>query len=100
MPIVSTPKLKLPNPDRRAYLDYMPGSDIPVIHHVRTWRPDAVLVRAPTHQLALFVDINNDPEEAENRIGGRGEVDMLELLKIALADLEAPEEQLERLGLG
>ena len=45
-------------------------------------------------------DIDNDPEETENRLGGRDETDMLELLRTALADVEAPEEQLERLGLG
>ena len=44
MPIVSTPKLKLPNPDRRAYLDYMPRFRHP--RHsstVRTRRPAALV---------------------------------------------------------
>ena len=31
MPIPTMPSVRLPNPDKRAYLDYMPGSDIPVI---------------------------------------------------------------------
>ena len=31
MPVHSMPDLKLPRPDRNAYLDYMPGSDVPVI---------------------------------------------------------------------
>ncbi len=101
MPIVSAPKLKLPNPDRRAYLDYMPGSDIPVIR-----QPFAAgdplpywCARQPINWHCLY-DIDNDPEETENRLGGRDEADMLELLKTALANVEAPVEQLERLGLG
>ncbi|MCZ6619521.1 MAG: sulfatase [Gammaproteobacteria bacterium] len=100
MPIVSAPRLKLPNPDRRAYLDYMPGSDIPVIR--QPYEPGDGLpywcAQQPINWHCLY-DIDNDPEEAENRLGGREEADMLELLKAALADVEAPEEQLQRLGI-
>ena len=31
MPIPTMPDLRLPRPDRRATLDFMPGSDVPVI---------------------------------------------------------------------
>ncbi|MCH8142187.1 MAG: sulfatase, partial [Proteobacteria bacterium] len=55
--------------------------------------------RQPINWHCLY-DIDNDPEETENRLGGRDEADMLELLKTALANVEAPLEQLERLGLG
>jgi hypothetical protein len=40
-----------------------------------------------------------DPDEQENRAGEQAELDMAELLRTALVELEAPNEQLERLGL-
>jgi arylsulfatase A-like enzyme len=98
--------VRLAPPDRRARLDFMPGTDIPVIRQPF----------APGDRLPLWVghgavdahflfDLAEDPGEEENLAGGgdrRGsvvEADMVELLRHALKDVEAPEEQLERLGI-
>ena len=45
-------------------------------------------------------DVSVDPDERENRVGEAAEGTMQELLRTALHDLEAPAEQLQRLGLG
>jgi arylsulfatase A-like enzyme len=94
--------VRLPPPDRRARLDFMPGSDIPVIR-----QPFAPGDRLPfwvgsgavdTH---FLFDLDEDPGEDRNLAGGGGadEADMLEFLRVALRDVEAPDEQLERLGV-
>ncbi len=90
----------LPPPDRRATLGYMPGSDIPVIRQpfapgdmlpmwAATGRPDE-------HHV---YDVSVDPDEQENRHGEAVEDELAELLRTALADVQAPEDQLARLGL-
>ena len=40
-----------------------------------------------------------DPDEQENRVGERVETEMIELLRTGLASVDAPAEQLVRLGL-
>jgi hypothetical protein len=40
-----------------------------------------------------------DPEEDENLVGTRAETDMAEVLRVALKEVDAPDEQLLRLGL-
>ena len=45
-------------------------------------------------------DLANDPDEGESRVGERLERTMIDLLRTALVELEAPDEQLARLGLG
>jgi hypothetical protein len=93
--------VRLRPPDRRARLDYMPGSDVPVIRqpyepgdHLPLW-----VGRGCVDAHFLF-DLDNDPGEAENLTGTRRERDMTELLREALKTVEAPEEQLQRLGIG
>jgi hypothetical protein len=111
--------VRLPPPDRRARLDYMPGTDTPVIR-----QPFAPGDRLPfwvghgAVDAHFLFDLADDPGEDENLAGGDGgggggrdrdrgkgrrgavaEADMVELLRVALKDLEAPEEQLERLGI-
>jgi len=94
--------VRLPPPDRRATLDFMPGTDVPVIRQPF----------APGDRLPLWVghgaidahflfDLADDPGENENLAGRRAvaESDMVELLRGALKDVEAPDEQLERLGI-
>jgi hypothetical protein len=44
-------------------------------------------------------NLSNDPQEQENLLGSQDEKDMLELLRVALKDIEAPEEQFTRLGI-
>lgn len=100
MPLHITGVEGLPPPDGRAFLDTMPGTDIPVIR-----QPYAAGDRLPfwagqglVDQHHLY-DLDLDPDEAENRTGEAVEADLVDLLRSALVELEAPTEQLERLGL-
>ncbi|HUZ13393.1 MAG TPA: sulfatase-like hydrolase/transferase [Caulobacteraceae bacterium] len=89
----------LPAPDARAFLDRMPGSDVPVIH--QTWGEGE---RAPFwswfRPTGNYVfDRADDPDETRNLIGGPLEARLAEQLRAALVELEAPKTQLQRLGL-
>jgi arylsulfatase A-like enzyme len=92
--------VRLPPPDRRARLDFMPGSDVPVIR-----QPFAPGDRLPfwvghgAVDAHFLFDLGNDPGEDENLVGAAVETDMVELLRVALRSLDAPGEQLERLGI-
>ena len=101
MPLHALPTL--PRPDDRAVLDRMPGSTVPVIRQpfragdlLPFWAASPRIVGR--HHL---FDLGVDPDEQENRAGeGVAERRMLELLRAALAEVDAPAEQLQRLGLG
>lgn len=100
MPVTAMPSLRLPNPDSRAWLDFMPESDIPVIRQpfvegdlLPYWS-----INPPVDEHYLF-DISQDPEEENNLVGQRAERQMQELLHAALTELQAPDEQFARLGL-
>ena len=100
MPIPSMPGLRLPNPDHRAYLDFMPASEIPVIR--QPFRQGDLLpfwAMGPVIGDHHLYAINDDPDEKENRAGEKSEARMIELLRVALKDMQAPAEQFERLGL-
>ena len=100
MPVHAMPDLKLPMPDRRAVLDFMPGSDIPVIRQpFDRGDPLPFWCYGQKHAEHHLYNIDNDPGEQENRLGGPEERRMVELLHCALTELEAPEEQFQRLGL-
>lgn len=93
--------MHLPKPDRRAVLDFMPGSDVPVIRQrfesgdrLPYWAGGANAVGQ--HHL---YDLDVDPDETENRAGEAAETDLVDLLRTALTDVEAPAEQFLRLGL-
>jgi arylsulfatase A-like enzyme len=100
MPVHIMPNLKLPKPDRRATIDFMPGSDVPVLR--QPFEPGDPLPywcygqKADQHWL---FDIGNDPQETENRLGGADERRMRDLLHTALTEVQAPREQFQRLGL-
>ena len=100
MPVFSMPQLRLPRPDRRARLDFMPGSDVPVIR--QPFQPGdmlpywAISPRIGDHQCYDYV---SDPDENDNRVGSRDERELIELLQHALHSIDAPAEQLQRLGL-
>jgi hypothetical protein len=91
-----------PNPDRRATLDYMPGSDVPVIRQpfaagdpLPFWAGGAR--NEGRHHL---YDVGVDPDETENRRDETAvEREMIDLLRTALVDVEAPDEHLARLGI-
>ena len=79
----------------------MPGSDIPVIRQpfeagdvLPFWANGARNVGR--HHL---YDLGVDPDERENRRGEPAEREMIDLLRTALDDVDAPDEQLARLGL-
>ena len=100
MPVHAMPELRLPRPNRSARLDFMPGSDVPVIR--QPFRPGDLLpywslgTRTGEHHCYR---LDNDPQELDNRVGSRDEADMIELLRVALAAIEAPAEQMQRLGI-
>ena len=78
----------------------MPGSDVPVIR--QPFEPgDALPFWAGTTCVDQHhcYDVGNDPDENEDLVGTRVEREMLELLRDALHDVDAPDEQLARLGL-
>jgi arylsulfatase A-like enzyme len=100
MPIHSMPLLRLPRPDRRATLDFMPGSEVPVIRQpfapgdqIPFW---AYGVEPDRH---LCFDLDADPWETEDLAGTTAEKDAVDLLRAALEDVDAPAEQYARLGL-
>ena len=102
MPIQALPELRLPRPDRRATLETMPGTDVPVIRQpfvagdpLPFWAAGA-----PPRQTLLF-DTDVDPGELENR-ASTTDPDEREL-RVALADeltrIGAPPDLRERLQL-
>jgi arylsulfatase A-like enzyme len=100
MPIHARPELRLPRPDRRAELAYMPGSDVPVIR--QPFAPGDFLpfwaygTKPDEH---LLHDLDTDPWQTTNLAGEPGEKEAVDLLRHGLEDVEAPAEQYERLGL-
>ncbi len=100
MPVHAFPQVRLPRPDKRAVLDTMPGSDVPVIRqpfdesdHLPFW---ATRHFSGNH----LYDVVGDPTERHNLTGTARERDAIDLLVTALDDVEAPKEQRVRLGLG
>lgn len=100
MPIPSLPGLRLPNPDKRAYLDFMPNSDIPVIRQpfqegdlLPFWSSKPQIDDHHLYRLDI------DPAEEENRKGELLEADMIDMLREALKEMSAPQEQFQRLGI-
>ena len=92
----------LPDPDDRAWLDHMPGTSIPVLRQpfqagdlLPTWVSGHRNVG--DHHL---YDVDVDPDEAETRVGEAVEAELVDLLRTALNEVEAPAEQHQRLGLG
>jgi arylsulfatase A-like enzyme len=100
MPVHVKGIVELPKPDDRAYLDRMPGSDVPVIRQPFA-AGDALpfWVGRETIGRHHLYDVDLDPDEYENRVGEAVEREMIELLREALRSVEAPAEQFERLGL-
>jgi hypothetical protein len=80
----------------------MPGSEVPVIR--QPFRPGDRLpfwVGSNVVDAHFLFDLSDDPDETEN-LAGTGaaeEAEMLDVLRLALKRVEAPEEQLQRLGI-
>jgi arylsulfatase A-like enzyme len=90
----------LPRPDRRAGLAFMPGSDVPVIR--QPFEPGDRLPfwvgRGCVDDHHVF-DLDVDPDELEDRAGTALERELVDLLRAALDEVEAPAEQYARLGI-
>lgn len=100
MPVHAFPGLRLPRPDRRAELAYMPGSDVPVIRQPFVAGDDVPLwARGAVQSEHLLYDIDADPTEDRNLAGSAVERQFENLLRDVLTDIEAPADQFERLGL-
>lgn len=92
--------VSLPAPDGRAYLDSMPGTDVPVIRQpfqsgdrLPFWASSAGVDRH------FLFDLDVDPDEQENRAAESSSAAMMDMLRAALDEVDAPDEQLVRLGL-
>ncbi|MCL4423776.1 MAG: sulfatase [Actinobacteria bacterium] len=104
MPRPGSPHDLLPPPDRRSYLDYMPGATSPVIR-----QPFEPGDKMPFHAYNVepgahvLYNLRDDPGEIRNLAGGPGlspiEQEAVEALRAALVEIEAPGDQLVRLGL-
>ncbi len=89
-------------PDGRAWLDRMPGSEVPVIR--QPYQPGDLLplwiAMSRCVDRHFLFDLDVDPDEQENRAAVTAELDDgLELLRSALGEVDAPDEQFARLGL-
>lgn len=99
MPIGAYPNYRMPMPDQRAVLDYMPGSVVPVIRQPFV-EGDMLPFWASAKQYeTLMFDRYEDPTETVNRIDDNIAKDAEELLRVAMKDIGAPDEQFERLSL-
>jgi hypothetical protein len=101
MPI-RIPGYRIPRPDARAWLDRAPGTDVPVIR--QPFDPSDDL---PFWAMGRFGgDVLYDRHEADatgevrNQAGNGADKEMADLLVEALRSIEAPAEQVVRLGLG
>jgi arylsulfatase A-like enzyme len=89
----------LPLPDERAFLDRMPGSNVPVIHQpYDAGAPIPFWGRGQFSGNHLY-DLQADPDETTNLAGGAQERGYAAMLRAALIDIGAPRSQLQRLGL-
>jgi len=99
MPLHAHPDLKLPLPDDRAVLDHMPGSTVPVIRQP-FMASDFLPFWAYSDFAAgtLAYDLAEDPAEDHDRAGEQLGTRLGGLLHDALIEMEAPDDQLVRLG--
>lgn len=99
MPIRRHRHQAMPPPDARARLQMAPHSAIPVItQRLERHDPAPYWARATFSGHHLFA-WRQDGEEQVNRAGSPEEILVARLLHQVLAEVEAPVEQLERLGL-
>jgi len=100
MPIHAVPDLRLPRPDDRAWLDHMPGSTVPVIRQpFAAGDPVPYWAAMNTFTGSHLFAIDDDPHEEHNLVGTALEKELVDLLRAALDEVEAPGDQYERLGL-
>ena len=90
---------RLPRPDERAVLDRMPGTTVPVIRQPFRAGDLAPYWAAGGFRGSRLFDLADDPGEERDLCGTPLEKDLAEKLRVALREVEAPDDQLERLGL-
>jgi hypothetical protein len=98
MPIHRHPDLRLPLPDNRAVLDRMPGSTVPVIRQPFVASDFLPFWAYSEFAGTLAYDLADDPDEDENRAADALGRRLEGLLHDALLEVEAPDDQLVRLG--
>ena len=99
MPVHSLPDLRMPDPDDRAELARMPGSSIPVIRQPFGEGDLLPFWAYGRPQVTRCHDLADDPDEDHDLCGTPLESALEEVLRSALAEVEAPADQLVRLGL-
>ena len=102
MPMHIFPNAGLPRPDGRAWLDRMPGSEIPVIRQPLSGQElsnRAVLLAGRGSGDKSYLFDYEDEQETENLVDSERTHHYEELLRHALEEVEAPDEQFVRLGL-
>ena len=102
MPMHIFPNAGLPRPDGRAWLDRMPGSEIPVIRQPLSGQElsnRAVLLAGRGSGDKSYLFDYADEQETENLVDSERTHHYEELLRHALEEVEAPDEQFVRLGL-
>lgn len=99
MPIASRPNIKLPMPDDRATLDRMPGSTVPVIRQPFQAGDLLPFWAYSAEYLTVLHDRQNVEHEEVVMVGSQKEGDATEILRDALVAVDAPGDQLVRLGL-
>jgi hypothetical protein len=100
MPVHAIPELRLPLPDARATLDRMPGSAVPVLRQPFRAADPLPLWAWGEFSGSHLYDLAEDPAEDRNLAGTKVEEAATEALRAALDAVEAPRDQLVRLGLG
>ncbi len=96
MPVRAFPDVRLPRPDERARLERVPGTTVPVIRQPFDQSDPLPFWAGGAFGGDLLYDLGGVPEGADSA----GVAEMTELLVEALRSVEAPAEQLVRLGLG
>lgn len=91
--------VRMPRPDDRAWLDHMPGTKVPVIRQPFVAGDMLPYWAARRFDGNHLYDLHNDPAEDENLAGERAEREAADKLREALKQVEAPEDQFERLGM-
>jgi hypothetical protein len=102
MPIHAFPQIRLPRPDRRASLSFMPGSEVPVIRQPFGVADDVPFwARMSTFHGDVLFDRDADPNEEHNLLKEPAlrMSNEVEAMREALKEIDAPLVQIERLLL-
>ena len=101
MPVHAFPQVRLPRPDGRAVLARMPGSDVPVIRQPFVPGDQLPFWAGGVFEGDHLYGVSDDPAEERNLAASspRRLAEARDLLRAALDEVEAPDDQYARLGL-